>query len=241
LRVAAAQFKAEKGCPGASLSALSVLVEPSLAGVDLLVLPEMALTGYAFGSRDEVAAVAEPATGATFAGLSALARSTQTWVVCGYPEAGEDGRLYNSALVISATGELVHSYRKSLLFEADLGWATPGEGDYRVYDTGRGTFAVGICMDLNDPRFLAWLRGADPDVLAFPTNWVEEGLDVWPYWAARMWGSGATLVAANSYGSDGSYVFSGRSAILQATGLRVGAEASGNALLVATVPTGTDR
>ena len=73
---------------------------------------------------------------------------------------------------------------------------------YPWVDTGNGRFTVGICMDLNDDGFTGWIQQQNPDVVAFPTNWVDTGESVWPYWAFRMQGSRAALVAANRYGSE---------------------------------------
>ena len=77
---------------------------------------------------------------------------------------------------------------------------------------------MGICMDLNDPRFIEFCSRTDVDLIAFPTNWIDEGKPVINYWAALLQGMNrATLLAANSYGVDGDYTLSGHSAILQAT------------------------
>ncbi|MCB9665691.1 MAG: carbon-nitrogen hydrolase family protein [Alphaproteobacteria bacterium] len=213
MRAAAVQFKATKGDLAGSLERLAALTDEAAADADLVVLPEMAATGYVFERRDEVEAVAEAARGPTLAALGAVARAREAWIVCGFPERDGD-HLYNSALVVAPDGELATVYRKTLLFEADEHWARPGDGAYTCLATPVGRVAVGICMDLNDPRFLLWLWRARPDVLAFPTNWVDEGADVWPYWAARVRASGAVLVAANTYGRDGAWAFSGASVIL---------------------------
>lgn len=238
MRVAAAQFKAEKGSRDASFSALRALVEPFLEGVDLLVLPEMALTGYCFPSVEDYRRLAEPADGPTFEALASVAAAHRTWVVCGYPELAPGGQLFNSALVIDATGTLRFSYRKTLLFEADEAWAEPGDSGYRVFDTGAGRFTVGICMDLNDDRFCRWVRTQAPEVVAFPTNWIHEegvGIDIWDYWRLRLLGSRAALVAANTYGADGPYVCAGRSAVLRGSQRLASAPSEGNLVLVAEV------
>ena len=89
----------------------------------------------------------------------------------GFPEVDGD-RFFNSALVINALGELAFCYRKTLLYEADETWATPGDSGYRYFDTNWGRFAPGICMDLNDDRFVQWCADNALDALAFPTNWI---------------------------------------------------------------------
>jgi len=209
MQVAAVQYRAERA-PDDVLGALarsrdqltshaaSVLAQGPL---DLLVLPEMAASGYLFPSPDAVRQVAETEDGPTVQAVAALARAHRCHVVVGFPERAGD-RLYNSAAVLDGHGELVAVYRKRLLFRADGPWATPGERPYPLVDTGSGRFTVGICMDLNDDAFTAWIRESGVEMVAFPTNWVDEGEPTWPYWAWRMHGSRAALVAANRWGSE---------------------------------------
>lgn len=231
MRAAAVQFKADRSDLTASRAGLATLAAQAGRAADLVVLPEMAATGYVFEHRDDVAEVAEAPTGPTFAALSAVAKGCGTWVVAGFPERSGDD-LYNSAMVIDPHGELASVYRKTLLFEADLGWATPGDTGYRTFTTASGRFGVGICMDLNDVRFLRWLWSTRMEALAFPTNWIEEGVDVWPYWAARMGRSRAALVAANTWGQEGPYAFSGRSAILRRGEVLASAPHDGDGVIV---------
>jgi hypothetical protein len=134
--------------------------------------------------------------------------------VAGFAER-EGTTLYNSARIIDDQGVLQFVYRKTLLFDADVPWAAVGNTGYRRFETAAGAFGVGICMDLNDDRFVAWCAGADLAAIAFPTAWLEQGIDVWRYWALRLLGVPAALVAANTFGFERGVEFSGRSAILQ--------------------------
>jgi predicted amidohydrolase len=226
LRLAAVQYKAPKGAFQSALQDIARLAEEAAAGADLVVFPEMAATGYLFESTEEIAAVAEPAKGPSFAVLGPIAAAHGTWIVFGFPEEC-GGRYFNSALVISPQGELAFCYRKSLLYERDLPWATPGDSGYRVFEASWGRFGVGICMDLNDEGFVDWIRVMSLDVIAFPTNWVEEGIDVWAYWGWRLQGCSAALVAANTYGPEEDIQFAGRSAIMRSNTIYAAAPRTG--------------
>ena len=149
------QFKPDKGRYKQSLSRLSVLLGEAASGADLVVCPEMALSGYLFAGPEAIAEVAEPARGPSFEALSPIARRERCWVVVGFPEVDGD-RYFNSCLVINPAGELAFCYRKTLLYEADETWASPGDSGYRYFDTEWGRFASGICMDLNDDAFIDW-------------------------------------------------------------------------------------
>ena len=234
MKVAAIQYRPPKGQPALARAALAERVADAVAqGARLVVCPEMATSGYVWPDAESIRPHAEPAQGPTLAALSEAGRGA--WVVCGYPE--RDGeRLYNAALVIDPSGALVCSYRKALLYEADKPWALPGDR-HVIVRTAFGRMLPAICMDLNDDRLLRSLIQAQPDVLAFCTNWVEEGIDVWPYWRRRRGPWAGVMIAANTWGTDEGVRFSGRSAIFgpdHAALASAGPE--GDAILVAEVP-----
>ena len=106
------------------------LVRRALASVqaDIVVLPELVTSGYVFASRDEAAAVAiEPDALAEWGSFGAL-------VVGGFCERGEDGRLYNSAAIVDASG-VVAVYRKTHLWDRERLIFTPGSVVPPVLDT----------------------------------------------------------------------------------------------------------
>lgn len=248
MRVAAIQYRPPKGQPDvARLNIGRLLDEAGQRGATLAVLPEMATTGYVWSSAQELAPHAEPAMGPTAAMLSTVARSHGMWVVCGFAERrrlpgqlGASGRplatLHNSALVVSPAGEIVTCYRKMLLFDADLSWATPG-WRRSIVPMGDGLrMAPAICMDINDPAFVGFLRAQQPEVFSFCTNWVDESVPVLPYWRERLRGWSGVFVAANTWGTDEGITFSGRSMVMGPAG-RVLAEApyEGDCVLIGDV------
>jgi len=191
----------------------------------------MATTGYIWPSAQALAPHAEPATGPTAVALGRVAQEHRAWIFCGYAEQDEE-QLYNSMLIIGPTGELVGSYRKVLLYEADKTWACPGS-ERMLVQTEHGAVLPGICMDLNDPIFIAHLHHLNPDVLAFPTNWVDKGTDPLSYWCMRLHPWQGYFIAANTWGEDGATRFTGRSAILGPGGIVLArAESTGNQVLI---------
>jgi predicted amidohydrolase len=216
LRVAAVQFKGDRYDVAGARLRLAALAERACADADLVVLPEMAASGYLFYGPDDVARVAEHARGPGFEQLAPLAQRYGTYIVGGFAERAGD-RYYNAARVIGPDGALLFTYRKTLLYEADLPWATPGDSGYRTFDTDFGRFAVGICMDLNDDRFTRWVAGSGADLLAFPTNWVCDddgvaGMRRW--WRYRLMTCPITMVAANTWGVEDDTRFVGCSCVL---------------------------
>lgn len=230
MRVAAVQFKAPRGKKAVAIGRLAVLADRAAEDADLVVLPEMAATGYLFPSPEEAAKVAEHADGPLFQALAPLAAARGAWIVAGFAERAADA-MFNSALVIDPSGALAFVYRKTLLFPPDAWWARPGDSGYRAFDTDAGRFGVGICMDLNDDAFVAWCAGERLDAVAFPTNWVDEGEDPWDWWRTRTRTWDAALVAANTYGREWVIGFSGRSAVMRRGEVLASASPTGDAVL----------
>jgi predicted amidohydrolase len=233
MEFAAVQFKAVKGDWTASAEKLSSLITQQATGAALIVCPEMALTGYVFADKESVRAVAElSAEGPTFDLASTIARRQNAYVVLGYPEATPDGRLFNSAMIVGPGGELLCNYRKRLLYDADKTWALQGDTGYPLIETPFGKMTCGICMDLNDGRFVDFLFDSGAELIAFPTNWLDQGFDVLEYWRWRLAGHPAWLIAGNTYGVEDGIAFRGRSAILDPSGEAVAlAPASGDKVI----------
>lgn len=213
--IAVLQFKPHRGARTTNLQRLMPMVEGALkSGAKLLVLPEMAATGYRFPNPEMVRPMAENPRGATFKLLSPLAKEHGAWIVMGFVE-DQEGRLFNSAMVVNPEGKLEAVHRKRMLYIDDHMWANAGDTPYPVFRTPWGTATVGICMDMNDPRFLTHVRRVRADLLCFPANWIEEGEDPRPYWAGQLRGWNGTLLAANRWGQEDDVAFCGRSTIMR--------------------------
>jgi predicted amidohydrolase len=217
-RVAAIQFEPVLGAKAENVARLLELVEMAARdGARLIVLPEMATTGYCWHSRDEVRPHVEPIPGPTTDAFAVLAGRYGCYVVVGMPEvAPRSGIFYNSAALVGPEG-LVGVYRKTHSFVSELKWAKDGDLGLPVWDTSLGRIGVMICMDAGyfEPARLLALSGAD--VLCFPTNWLGEKSPS-PAWSARAYENGCYLIAANRYGLERGVQFSGGSCVLDPDG-----------------------
>lgn len=135
-------------------------------GVQILIYPELHLsTPHSEGSQPapSLTDLAGPLDSARDRDLSALARDLNVWLVPGSVlELGADGRVYNTALVYSPTGERVATYRKIAPWRP---YETTAAGaEFVVFDMpGHGRVGLTICYDAWFPeifRHLAWM-GAD--------------------------------------------------------------------------------
>jgi len=143
------------------------------AGDRVIVMPELALSGYMLADIEEARTVAITAGHPVFAEWSRLVAPVDGVVVGGFTEQGDDGLVYNSAAVVDATGVLA-VYRKTHLWDKEKLIFTPGAVTAPVVDTPVGRLGILICYDLEFPemtRSLA-LRGAE--LIVVPTNWPRE-------------------------------------------------------------------
>ncbi len=128
----------------------SFVAQASAEQVDLLVFPEMCITGYWHVrslSRDAIDALAEPVpNGPTTEALLSLASEYSMTIGAGLIERGEDGQLYNAYVVSMPDGRTV-CHRKLHTFISEH---MDSGSEYTVFDLPDGTKAgILICYDCN--------------------------------------------------------------------------------------------
>lgn len=136
---------------------------------DLIVLPELATSGYFFTSREELEDLAESVPGPTTDSLSLVAEKTGTTFVLGIPEKTTDG-IYNSAVIIGPDG-IKSVYRKIHLFSNEKKYFIPGN-NFELVEIYGVKVGILVCFDHMFPeaaRTLA-LRGAQ--IICHPSNLV---------------------------------------------------------------------
>ncbi|HZD13167.1 MAG TPA: carbon-nitrogen hydrolase family protein, partial [Candidatus Binatus sp.] len=132
--------------------------------IDLLIFPELHLTGYTM--RDEVYNLAETIPGPSTKSIEKIAREYGLHIVFGMPEEGEaTGVIHNTAVLVGPNG-IIGKYRKVYLpthtvFE-ERRYYKPGH-DAPVFDTPLGKIGLTICYDLYFPELtrLLTLAGAE--------------------------------------------------------------------------------
>ena len=159
------------GRPGSVEGNLKVLDEAAgraaAAGAGLLAAPEMFLTGYAIG--DDIARLAEPADGESADAVAEIAARHGIALVYGYPERSGD-TVFNSAQLISATGDRLANYRKTHLFGCfERDHFTPGEQPVVQAELNGVRVGLMICYDVEFPENVRAHALAGTDLLVVPT------------------------------------------------------------------------
>jgi predicted amidohydrolase len=167
--VACCQLAPSIGHVSDNLDAAGTMIRQAReSGAEIVVLPELATSGYAFSGPEEAAQHAEPVDGPTVALY--LTESLRATVIGGFCEAGPDGATYNSAVVASG-GEVLAVYRKVHLWGDEQRNFAPGGEVPPVVATPHGRIGLGICYDLEFPEVARSMAVAGADLVVFPTNW----------------------------------------------------------------------
>jgi N-carbamoylputrescine amidase len=224
LRVGLAQIDSKLGDLDTNLErAGAAIAEARAAGADLVVLPELCLSGYAIGSSER-----EIALRADDPALSELAAAAGDGAVTvGFPELSQGGRVYNSAAYFEA-GALVHVHRKLYLptyagFEERKHFSVGST--LRAFDAGGGRMALLVCNDAWQPA-LAFVAAQDgAEWMLMPTDSAHSDpyeLDVREYWRdittlyARLFE--CYVVFVNRVGEECGLRFWGGSRVVDPTG-----------------------
>jgi predicted amidohydrolase len=202
-------------------------------GADLLVTPELALSGYAL-------ARAHGDTARTLDEVAALFDAQQGAVVVGFHERLR-GATFNSAAWIDG-GTPLHVHRKLYLcdyapFDEHELYAAGDE--LRAFDTTFGRVAILTCNDAWQPFAPALAAHDGAELLVIPAASSTAVSEAEAYWRdlTRLYARllQCYVVFANQAGSEGGFTFWGGSHVVDPSGEVVAAAGPGETVLVADV------
>lgn len=224
----ALQYEPVIGDKAANMEKVETLLESSIddQSTDLVVLPELSLTGPVDLLAESPSAYAENAEGPTFQFMQELAIEYDTAIIYGFIE-NDGGLLYNSAILIGNDGDIEGKYRKTHLSSSDQMWATEGD-QLSVFDSeSLGKVGILIGEDAAFPEAAGVLAVNRADLIAIPSAWNGQfggDMEINPNMSANVYPSGsmpiwdAVAIGAQSYTIVSNFVgtedhFLGRSAL----------------------------
>jgi predicted amidohydrolase len=210
VRVALCQTNSGEDVAANEPQALALLEEAAAGGADLAALPEV---WPCQGSAPQVRAAAEPIPGSRTEALAEAARRHGMWIHGGSVLELEDERVFNTSVLFDRGGELVATYRKIHLFDADPPGAQPSRESF-LYTPGEqvvsaetefGRVGLSICYDVRFPELYRMLAVAGAVILFVPSAFrYETGVDHWDVLLrARAIEEQAFVVAAAQWGTWG--------------------------------------
>lgn len=235
-RAAVFQYRSRDEAPGDRLSRLDKALTKDAGQLDLIVCPELFMSGYADAER--VRAAAEPADGPFARAVAGLAEKHRVAIVYGYPERDHD-RLYNSARCAAADGRLIANHRKRCL---------PPGYERSLFDTGGSTtmfeisghrIALVICYEIEFPEAARQAALAGAHILVAPTaltaGWAVVARRVVP---SRAFENGLFVIYANYAGREGDCRYLGDSRIVGPLGEDLAVAGTGEEIIGADIDIG---
>ncbi|MEP7333838.1 MAG: nitrilase-related carbon-nitrogen hydrolase, partial [Terracoccus sp.] len=214
LRVAVWQCAPTPRDGAANLRRLAEVAQAAaLDGAGLLVTPELTLTGYDVGD------LAGLLRSDDVDGVAAIARDYRLALVVGLA-LRDDAITHNAAVTISASGELLATYRKAHLF---------GRLDHSRFDAGPAPFAIAelggirvatmVCYDVEFAEAVRAAALAGAHLVAVPTaNMHPYDIVCEAVVPVRAWENQVYLAYANHCGFEGDTAYVGRSVIVAPDG-----------------------
>lgn len=186
-----------------------------LEGCDLIVIPELANSGYNFHSRNQALEASEEVPGGPFSDfILKKAREMETCIVAGVCER-EGKSLFNTAIVAGPEG-FIGKYRKLHLFMNEKDIFEPGHDRPAVYDLGGFRIGVQICFDYLFPEPWRMLAGGGADIICHPSNLITE--NAYRTLPAQALMNKVFIVTANRIGAERELQFCGRSVVHDPSG-----------------------
>lgn len=196
-------------------------------GADLVIFPEMALTGYNIGA-DRIRQLAQPRDGAMVQSLCDMAKRHAIGVLCGFPEA-DGARVFNAVVMIDGSGTVLSICRKVHLFgDFDRAAFSAADTLCPLVQFGDWSLGLAICYDVEFPELVRAYALAGADAILVPTAnmlpYIGVATRVVP---ARAEENEIYVAYANRVGIEGAFEYCGLSCVTGPDGMDL-ARAGGN-------------
>jgi 5-aminopentanamidase len=137
----------------------------SKENVDLVLFPELVLTGYY--TREKTNELAEDKNGKSVQQIAGWAKEYDVKVIFGFPEKRES-QIFNSACFINNDGSILGTYQKIHLWDEEYKYFSAGN-DFPVWETDIGKIGIMICYDTEFPETARMLAEKGAEIILAPT------------------------------------------------------------------------
>jgi predicted amidohydrolase len=170
LRVTVLELPARWGDAAAALAGLDALLAKG-AATDLVVVPELAFTGYVSPAMDfDVSPFAETIDGPIARETAAIAKKHGIHLLA--PLVLREGDRLTNACILHGPEGVLATYRKRHPWMPEV-WATRGTDPPPVVEIAGTRVTIAICYDVHFFRLDTWRELRAADLLLFPSAWVD--------------------------------------------------------------------
>ena len=197
---------------------ISVLLKTNKTEVDLLIFPEMTLTGFTMQSK----AYAEEIEGESFSYFSSLAEKCECDIIAGIIEK-KSGNYFNTVIHIEKNGKLKNHYHKihpfsysdeDKYFSAGNNPAITCLGDWKI--------GLSICYDLRFPELYRFYAKENVHLIIIIANWPDTRIEHWrTLLKARAIENQCYVAAVNRVGKDPKLNYTGFSGMYDPMGKEI--------------------
>ncbi|NVM31185.1 MAG: acyltransferase [Candidatus Helarchaeota archaeon] len=218
LRISAIQFNPKFLDLNENRKKLKQLIESAISDheSELIVLPELAFSGYNFENMDQVRMTAEEIPNSESCKLlEKLSIEKEIFIVAGINEKAEDS-FYNSAAVFGPEGHVL-TYRKIQLYAREKEFFQPGNLPLQIFNLHEYKIGVMICFDWFFPEIPRSLALMGADVICHSMNAViPDGAYLGDTYHSKW--NRVFIILANRIGIEGDLKFIGKSTIINHEG-----------------------
>lgn len=202
------------------------------SGFDLLVFPEMTLTGFTMHSEK----FAEGFEDETFSFFSGLSKSIKSSVMYGFIEKGKK-KNFNTLVHLNNQGKIVNTYRKIHPFSYANEDKYFGKGKNPTITKVKGLkFGLSICYDLRFPELYRLYAKEKVDCIVDISNWPDTRIEHWrTLLKARSIENQCYVVGVNRVGDDPKLHYSGFSSVFDPMGKEIVAVENEEKVIVAEI------
>jgi predicted amidohydrolase len=183
-------------------------------GADLLITPEMFITGYNIGERLNTLARTNP-----LERLGEIADRHEIAIVAGGPELVINGEghehIANAAWVVDDQGETLSRHHKMQLYgDLDRRHFQQGDKPFTITEYRGFSVATLVCFDVEFPETVRAAALAGADFVAVPTAQMEPfGFVNDHLISTRAWENSLYIAYVNQIGQDGELEYVGNSVV----------------------------
>jgi len=211
---------------------ISWLLSHNFEKQDLLVFPEMTLTGFTMKAAD----FAEELNGESFNFFAETARKYSVHILAGLIEKSEK-KYFNTLVHVSPDGKLLKTYRKIHPFSYSTEDKNYAKGEETVITKINDmTAGLSICYDLRFPELYRQYGKKKADMIVVIANWPDTRIEHWrTLLKARAIENQCYVLGVNRVGDDPKLKYPGYSSIIDPMGNEIASVSAEEKIVTAEV------
>ena len=231
LKIGLVQYSPVWEDKSASQEKIKSLLDQS-GGLNLLIFPEMTLTGFTMKSND----FAEELEGKSYLFFSSLAKEKKCAVMFGVIEKGKR-KNFNTLVHLNNQGKVFSTYRKIHPFSYSKEDVFFGKGKYPVVTKVKGIkIGLSICYDLRFPELYRLYAKEKVHLIVDIANWPDTRIEHWRILLkARAIENQCYVAGVNRVGDDPKLHYNGFSSVFDPMGIEIVAVQNEEKVIVAEI------